>query len=108
MTLVPVVCNLFKQPVQSCLQHFNQLMKQTAAVVYLPELHIIELWVCMDVGVGNADELPSVGTLKLGRVQSFQHCYQRHIVLNTTREQTHAVVAGDAQVITERSVPVDV
>ena len=38
-------------------------MKQTAAVVYLPELHVIELWVCMDMGVGNADELPSVGTL---------------------------------------------
>jgi len=87
--------------------HFNQLTKQTAVVVYLPELDIIELWVCMDVGVGNADELPSVGTLKLGRVQSLQHCYQRHIVLNTTREQTDAVVAGDVQVKTERSVPVD-
>ncbi len=71
------------QPVQSSLRHFNQVMKQTAAVVYLPELHVIELWVCMDVGVGNADELPSIGTFKLGRVQSLQHCYQRHIVLNT-------------------------
>lgn len=96
------------QPVQSSLRHFNQLMKQTAAVVYLPELHVIELWVCMDVGVGNADELPSVGTLELGRVQSLQHCYQCHIVLNTTREQTDAVVAGDVQVITKRSAPQNV
>jgi hypothetical protein len=96
------------QSVQSRLQHFNHLMKQTAAVVYLPELHVIELWVCMDVGVGNADELPSIGTFKLGRVQSLQHCYQCHIVLNTTREQTDAVVAGDVQVITKRSAPQNV
>ena len=96
------------QSVQSRLQHFNHLMKQTAAVVYLPELHVIELWVCMNVGVGNADELPSVSTLKLGRVQSLQNCYQRHIVLNKTGKQPDAAFAGDVQVTTERSVPVNV
>lgn len=62
----------------------------------------------MDVGVCNADELPPVGTLKLGRVQSLQHCYQRHVVLNMTREQTDAAVTGDVQVTTERLALVNV
>ena len=29
--------------------------------LHLPQLDVIQLWVGMDVGVGNADELPPVG-----------------------------------------------
>ena len=56
---------------------------------YLPELDIIELWVGMDVGVGNADELPPVGSFQLRRVESLQHCDQSHIVLYTNTGLGH-------------------
>lgn len=58
------------------------MMAGKSALVYLPEFDIIKLRVGMDVGVGNADELPPVGPFKLWRVQSFQHCNQSHIVLH--------------------------
>ena len=53
--------------------------------LHLPELDIIQLWVGMDVCVGNADELPAVGALRLWRVQSFQNRYQCNIVLQHKR-----------------------
>lgn len=56
---------------------------------HLPQLDVIELRVGMDVGVGNADELPSRGAvggfdLDVG-VQRFEHRNQRHIVLHTLK-----------------------
>ena len=49
----------------------------------LPKLDVIELRVGVDVGVGHTDELPpGIHTALLQRgVQSFQHSYQGHIVL---------------------------
>lgn len=56
----------------------------------LPQLDVVELWVGVDVGVGNADQLPPAlrSRVRVGRVQRLQHHNQRHIVLHT-RTQTN-------------------
>ena len=58
------------------------------AAARLPELHVIELRVGVDVGVGDADELAAAlrGRIRIGRIQRLQHHYQRHIVLSTANK----------------------
>ena len=49
--------------------------------LHLPKLDIIQLWIGVNVGVGNADELFPVAALQQGRVQGLQDCNEGHIVL---------------------------
>jgi hypothetical protein len=56
------------------------------SAAYLPQLHVVQLWVGVDVRVGDADQGPAAAAaaaLGLRRLQRLQHSNQRHIVLHT-------------------------
>mmetsp|Transcript_8378 Transcript_8378/g.24021 ORF Transcript_8378/g.24021 Transcript_8378/m.24021 type:complete len:286 (+) Transcript_8378:635-1492(+) len=66
----------------------GNLLQALEEGVDLPELDVAELRVGVDVGVGNADELPaSRGCARRGRVNGLQNGDERHVVLQKPAER---------------------
>lgn len=76
----------------------GDLLQALEECVHLPQLDVVELRVCVDVGVGDADECALGVCVEDGRLHRFQHGDQRDVVLRLDR------TAGQATAVVRKVV----